>query len=50
MKKVLVFLMGCVVLIFLAKPVLAVPTLQLDIAGGTYYDGTETIIAPGDEF
>jgi hypothetical protein len=30
--------------------VFAIPTLQLDIAGGTYDSATQTIIAPGDSF
>lgn len=33
-----------------SSPSLAVPYLQLDIAGGTYDAATDTIIAPGNQF
>ncbi|MBI5755315.1 MAG: choice-of-anchor N protein, partial [Nitrospirae bacterium] len=36
--------------IFLATPAFAIPTLQLDILGGTYDEDTQTIIAPGNPF
>jgi len=37
-------------LVSFARPALAIPTLQLDIAGGTYDGGTETIISSGKIF
>lgn len=47
MKKLLLVL---IVSLLAAAPALAIPNLQLDIAGGTYDHSTDTIVATGNSF
>ena len=47
--KVSIFLIS-LTLLGLSKNVFAIPTLQLDILGGTYDYSTQTIIAPSESF
>lgn len=44
------YLFVCAILLIWDKPALALPTLQLDIGGGTYDLTTETIVSSGDSF
>jgi hypothetical protein len=51
LKTVLVsFLLITGLIFFSAVQSLAIPTLQLDIAGGTYDNSTQTIVATGNSF
>jgi hypothetical protein len=47
---ILALMLSLVILAFTSSSSLAVPYLQLDIAGGIYDARTQTILAPGDHF
>jgi hypothetical protein len=49
-KKLSILGVAFILSIFLCSPLLAVPTLQLDILDGTYDPITETIMATGNQF
>ncbi len=48
MKKTILLMLCCCTFFLLSNTVLAEPLLQLDIVGGTYDDGYETIIGTGE--
>ena len=50
LKSAAIALLGCISLIGVSQRANAVPTLQLDIAGGSYDLATQTIMASGNTF
>lgn len=50
MKRMISFIGALVIVGALATPVFAIPTLQLDIAGGVYDSTTETIVSSSSSF